>query len=493
MKALSVFPGYLRDRWRFASANRKGELLIDGVPASQIAEKYGTPVYVLVESEIRNRLKRMRAAFSYPKLCLQFAGKCNSNLEILRLCGEEGFELDASSVGEIILGLLADFTPEEITFTNLFKSDNDIAFATQVGVSSTTADSLEELARMDHVGQRIGTKIKLFVRINPEIELGNYSTKKHKYGIPLKQAKKAILFALKARHLDLVGLHFHGSYIDDPKVYFMAAERLLKLAAFSANQGNVIQFIDLGGGFPVAIGNQKVFEPEDFGHEFSVFFEKTCRKLGVPLPTLILEPGKFIVRSAGLGLLKVVSKKPLYHGEVLVTDASAYSFLPDVLIMDEKFDFLPIEKMNKHPTKKYDLAGCTCDSIDVLSEKVSFPLMKADDLLAVMDCGAYTHVLTSNFNTVKRAPMVMVHQNQTVKLIRRRDRFSEMFAPELDVLKAGDPAELMRYYNLHRVNIDKIWRDSRNNTEKKLQKTKRKKTGKREHEKRYIKRVKKAA
>ncbi|MBU0636376.1 diaminopimelate decarboxylase [Candidatus Micrarchaeota archaeon] len=476
MKASSIAPGYLRDRWRFAKANRKGELVLDGVPANQIAQKYGTPVYVLVESEIRDRLRRMRAAFSYPKLCLQFAGKCNSNLEILRLCREEGFELDASSVGEIILGLLADFTPEEITFTNLFKSDNDIAFAAQIGVAAITADSLEELERMNHVGQRIGTKIKVFVRINPEIELGNYSTKKHKYGIPLKQAKKAILFVLKAKHLEIVGLHFHGSYINDPKAYFLAAEKLLKLAAFSTQKGRVIQFIDLGGGFPTPIGNQKVFEPEDFGQEFSEFFEKTCRKLGIPLPTLILEPGKFIVRSAGLGLMRVVSKKPLLHGEVLVTDGSAYSFLPDVLFLNEKFDFLPLEKMNKPKTNKYDLAGCTCDNIDVLAEKTSLPQMKADDLLAVMDCGAYTHVLTSNFNTVKRAPMVMVHQNQIVKLIRRRDRFSEMFAPELDVLKVADPAQLMRYYNLHRVNIDKIWRDSKNNNGKNHQKVKREKT-----------------
>jgi diaminopimelate decarboxylase len=452
---------YLRERWEFARTNRKGELLIDGVPAAQIAEKYGTPVYVLVESRIRKQLNRMWNSFPYPKLQLQYASKCNSNLEILRICREEGFELDASSVGEIILGLLADFTPEQITFTNLYKSDNDIAFAAQVGVSAITADSLEELERMNIVGQRIGKKIRTFVRINPEIEIEFYSTKKQKYGIPIKQAKQAIDFVNKAKYLDLWGLHFHGAYIKSSKAYFVAAEKLLKLAAYSLKKHKVVRNINLGGGFPIAVGEESVFEPEDFGSQFCEFFERTCRKLGIPLPTLIFEPGKFIVGNAGVGLMRVISKKPFSRSEVLITDASTYSFLPDIMIYKEKYDFLPATKMNKPRKKKYDIAGCTCDFIDVLARQSFMPYLEAGDLLAAMDCGAYSNVMTTNFNTLKKAPMVMVKEDQTTKIIRRRDRYSEMFAPELDVLKVAEPEELMRYYNMHRVNINKIWRGSK--------------------------------
>lgn len=453
---------YLRSRWPFVRANRKGELEIDGIEADKIASKFGTPVYVLVEREIRNRLNRMWNSFSYPKLRLQYAGKCNSNLEILRICREEGYELDASSVGEIILALLADFTPEQITFTNLYKSDNDIAFAAQLGVCAITADSYEELERMNRIGERIGIKMKIFIRINPEIEIGTYSTKHHNYGIPLKQAKKAIDLAISAKYLDPIGLHFHGSYAETPKSYFVAAEKLLKLSQYAMQNGKIIKNIDLGGGFPIAISDNVVFEPEDFGEEFSVFFERTCRKLGLPLPTLIFEPGKFIVGNAGIGLFKIISQKTLSGTELLVSDASTYAFLPDVLIYKEKYDFLPATKMNKPRIKKYTLAGNTCDSIDVLAKQLSFPKIETGDLIAVMDCGAYSQVLSTNFNTLKKAPVVMLQENQNLKLIRRRDRYSEMFAPELDVLKVADPAELMRYYNMHRVNIDRIWRGSKN-------------------------------
>lgn len=154
MPASRVSNRFLRKRWSFARASASGELVLDGVPVSLIVRKFGTPVYVLVEREIRDRLRRMRSAFPYSKLRLQYASKVNSNLEILRICREEGFEIDASSVGEIILALLADFEPSQITFTNLYKSDNDIAFAAQLGVAAITADSIEELKSMNSVGER---------------------------------------------------------------------------------------------------------------------------------------------------------------------------------------------------------------------------------------------------------------------------------------------------------------------------------------------------
>jgi len=349
----------------------------------------------------------------------------------------------------------------------------------QIGVSAITADSMEELERMSMVGQRIGKKIRTFVRINPEIEVDFYSTKKQKYGIPIKQAKKAIDFVNKAKYLDLSGLHFHGAYIKNFKAYFLAAEKLLKLAAYSMHHHKIIKHIDLGGGFPISIGEDNVFEPEDFGIEFSEFFERTCRKLGLPLPTLIFEPGKFIVGNAGVGLTKVISKKPFSHSEVLITDGSTYSFLPDAMIYKEKYDFLPATKMNKPRKKKYDIAGCTCDYIDVLSRGSFLPHIEAGDLFAAMDCGAYSNVMATNFNTLKKAPMVMVKEDQSVKLIRRRDRYSEMFAPELDVLKVADPEELTRYYNMHRINIDRVWRGSKQPNGKNGENGKiRKKTGK---------------
>jgi len=136
---------YLRDRWAaFVGQDKRGMMTIEGVPIDAIINEYGTPLYVMVESEIRSRLRRFKKVLG-PTVSLQYAVKCNSNLEILRIAREEGFELDCSSVGELILGLLADFHPKQLTFTNLYKTQNDIHFAAKIGVQSITADSMEEI------------------------------------------------------------------------------------------------------------------------------------------------------------------------------------------------------------------------------------------------------------------------------------------------------------------------------------------------------------
>jgi len=448
---------YLKPRWGFLSQTSTGKLQISGWMATELAEKYGTPVYIMVESEIRDRLKRFKKSFPYSRLRPQYASKNNTNLEILKIVREEGFDLDASSVGEIILGLLADFEPNQITFTNLYKTEQDISFAATIGVMAITADSYEELEKLDLVGEKIDKKIKIFIRINPLIELGKYTTKEHQYGIPITFAKKAIDYTIESKHLELVGFHFHGAYIHTPKIYSIAAKKLLKLASYCKERNVKIKYIDLGGGFPYDHNSKTEFTPEDMGKPFVKSFIRLIKKYGLATPVLIFEPGKFITANAGIGLVKIISKKQIARKKIIVTDGSTYGFLPDCIIYNAYYDILPATKMGRRRVHDYTIAGCTCDSIDIIGKKRWLPKLEVGDLLAIMDCGAYSNVMASNFNTLKRAPMIMIKESGAIKKIRRRDRYSEMFAPELDVLKIGDPNELKKYYNLARVNIDKLW------------------------------------
>ncbi|MFH1256067.1 MAG: diaminopimelate decarboxylase [Candidatus Diapherotrites archaeon] len=451
---------YLRPRWPFLYQDTHGMLYVDDYSVKAIAQKFGTPLHIMVESELRSRMRRIQRAFPYPKLRVQYAGKNNSNLEIIRIAREEGMEFDASSVGEIILGLLADFEPKQITFTNLYKTEEDIAFAAEVGVQAITADSIEELQRFERVGQKLKTRIKTFVRINPAIKLGKYDTKEHQYGIPYAGAKKALLYAIKSKFIDLLGLHFHGGYIYNPKVYEIAAEKLLKLMKFCYENNSRVKFIDLGGGFPVERGAQSVFIPEDIGERLVRQFNKLLGQFNLPQPRLIFEPGKFITANSGLALVKVVSKKVIEKKKVLVVDGSTYGLVPDALVYKENYDILPATKMNKATKGKWRIAGCTCDSHDIIGQNEILPELGEGDLLAIMDCGAYNSVMSSNFNTLKRAPIVLVKEDGTLKLIRRRDQYSEMFAPELDVLKVADPNELKKYYAITRTNFKKLWESS---------------------------------
>ncbi len=382
---------------------------------------------------------------------------------------EEGFEFDASSIGEIILGLLADFEPEQITFTNLYKTEHDIVFAANVGVKALTVDSLEELDLIIKLAEKQKKDIPIMLRVNPMIQDGRFSTKTQKYGIPHPYMKRAIMKAINAQYIRLRGFHFHGSYAHTSKGYYLAAKKLMKLALFAKESGAVIDMMDFGGGFPAEAPKiyrpGKYFGPEDFAPSFVAYFTDLCHRNNLELPTLIFEPGKSMVAAAGIGVIKVVSVKDFGKKDCAVTDSSTYSMFPDVLVSHASYDILPATDMNLRRTHKYEVVGTTCDCLDVIEDYEKLPKLEAGDLLAVMDCGAYSYVMASNFNNLKRPPIVLIRPDGSTKLIRRRDRYSDLFGPELDVLKVADPKELKKYYNLTRINLERLWARSESGTE----------------------------
>lgn len=451
---------YLRARWKhFLAQDKKGNLLIEGVNVKEIVKKYSSPLYIIVDEEIRKKCKSFKEAFDYPNFRPQYACKCNSNLEVLKIIQEEGFDFDASSVGEIILGLLADFGPEQITFTNLYKSKQDMAFALSVGINSITIDSLEEIDTAIEAGTSLNKAVPIMLRINPMITEGKYSTKKQQYGIPFSYAKKALLKIRDNPIIRLKGFHFHGSYSHNTKNYFRAAKKLIYLAVFAKQNGMPIEMLDFGGGFPVeapvVYHPGKFFTPKDLGERFCPFLKKLCEKNELPLPTLIFEPGKYIVANSGIGIIEVVSHKKLDKKEILITNGSCYSMFPDVLISHCDYEILPGNKMRTKSLYKYDIAGCTCDNIDIIATCQKMPKLEKGDLLVVMDCGAYSFSMGSNFNNLKLAPIVKIDKDGKTKLIRRRDRYTEIFGPELDVLKVAGKNEMKRFYDLLRKNYQK--------------------------------------
>lgn len=448
-KKTGFHDSFLRPRWSFASI-QDGALHIEGMPVERLAQRYGTPFYMLVESEIRIRLRRFKTAFPYSNFKPQYAIKCNSNIEILKIVKEEGFEADASSVGEIILAMLAGFTPDQITLTNLYKSTNDIIFAARLGIKAMTIDSLEELGKAIKAAKGLDVPLKIFLRINPKIKFSDYTTLKHQYGISIDNAHEAIDNALAAENINLAGLHWHGAYVPNPEVYHEAMRRMMPLIKYAQTKGAAIEYLDLGGGFPVEYGDDHIFTPEGMGKEFVAELEKIKEELSLPNLTLVFEPGKFIVANAGIGVVKVVSVKELEDKKLAVVDGSTYAMLPDPLTWNCEYHTLPVNKMSMQPEEKYDICGCTCDYLDKIAKERKLPKLEEGDFLAVMDCGAYSNVMASNFNALKRPPIVMLKSDGTAQVVRRRDRYSDMFANELEVVKTDNNQQLKTIYNLIR-------------------------------------------
>jgi len=457
----------MRDRWEnFLSQDNRGMLMIEGVPVDKIVDKYGTPLYVYVESEIRRRLRRFKKVFG-SQIALQYAVKVNSNLEILRIVREEGFDLDCSSVGELILGLLADFKPKQLTFTNLFKTQQDLHFAAKIGVQSITADSLEEIEHIAQTAKKLKKHIDTVIRVNPMLQVGTYSTRGNKYGIPIGYIDRAIDLARRSPYVDFQGFHFMGGYVYHPGVFKAAARSFVKLIKRCQDRGIRIRTLSLGGGFPAAIGDQDAF-PIEAMKDFPAYFQRLLARHNVQPFKLIFEPGKSIVLNAGIGLMRVISKKRLgKNSRMVIADGSTYNFIPDALIQTGiNYDILPASQMNQRRIHTVTIAGNTCDAWDLITKDIEMPKLRAGDLLAVMDVGAYAQVMASNFNTIKRGSIIMIAPDGTMKQIRRRDRYSDMFAPELDVLKMAGPNELEQYNNMYRVNIDKIWKGGGLNKQK---------------------------
>lgn len=447
---------YARDRWdAFLTQDTNGMLHVEGVSIEKLAQKFGTPLYIMVESEIRKRCRRFKKTFG-PSVHLQYATKVNSNLEILRIIREEGFELDCSSVGEIILGLLADFKPKQITFTNLFKSEQDIHFAAKLGIQSITTDSYEDIEAIAATAKKLKKKIRTVIRVNPMITVGNYTTRGNKYGIPINYIDHALEMVQKSPYVEFHGFHFHGGYVHNPYVFKAAAKAFVKLLKKCQERGMKAKSISLGGGFPAEIGDQTAFPIEKM-RGFTQYFENLLVRNELPRMQLAFEPGKAIVLNAGIGLMRVISKKRLgKSNRMIIADGSTYNFVPDALVQDGiNYDILPASKLKSPRVHKITVAGNTCDCWDLIAKDLMMPKLASGDLLCVMDVGAYAAVMASNFNTIKRASVIVIYEDGTTKLVRRRDRFSEMFAPELDVLKVAAPNELEDYHNLYRVNVDR--------------------------------------
>jgi diaminopimelate decarboxylase len=450
----------MRDRWsRFLMQDDRGMLMIEGVPIDAIVKKYGTPIYVLVESEIRSRMERFKKVFG-PEIELQYCVKTQSNLAVLRMAREAGFGLDCSSIGEVILGLLADFKPKQLTLTNLFKTEQDLHFLAKIGIQSITADSLEDIEHIARTAKKLKKHIDTVIRVNPMLTVGTYSTKGNKYGIPIGYIDRAIELARTSPYVDFTGFHFMGGYVYSPKVFKAAARTFAKLIKRCEDKGIRIRTLSLGGGFPAAIGDQKAFPIEDM-RDFPRYWKKLTERYGIQNPVrLIFEPGKSIVLNSGVGLMRVIARKRLGRDRrMAIVDGSTYNFVPDALVQtDVCYDILPASKLRSPRIHKVTIAGNTCDCWDLITKDIMMPKLRAGDLVAVMDVGGYAQVMANNFNTIRRAGVVMIHPDGSTSLIRRRDRYSEMFAPELDVLKMAAPDELERYNNLYRVNIDKIWK-----------------------------------
>jgi diaminopimelate decarboxylase len=403
--------------------SHRATLHCDGADLAAVAAAVGTPFYCYSAGVVRERYRALEAAFAGVAHAVHYALKANSTLAIVRLLRGLGANADANSGGEIDVALRAGFIPGQIVFTGVGKTRDELERAVALGVKAINAESPGELDRIDGIACAQGTRARVALRVNPDIDANthpNISTglKRNKFGVALEAAAELCRAAAARPGLEFVGLHAHvGSQITSVEPLRRAAEALAGLARELAASGVRLDHLDVGGGMGVAYDGDTTIEPVDYA---AAMVEAT-RGLGL---TLVLEPGRWLVAPAGVLVATVVDVKTHPDGRrFAVLDAGMTELLRPALY-HAFHRIVPVVEHDR-AVVSCDIVGPVCESSDTFGTDRRLPDPAVGDLVAILDAGAYGAVMASNYNRRPLPPEVLADQGQW-RMARRRQSIDDM-------------------------------------------------------------------
>ena len=426
------------------SVNEEGRLFFAGADTRTLAEKYGTPLYLMDEDRIRANIRLYKDAFRdlWPgEAEVLYASKACSFLEICRIAESEGISLDAVSPGELLTAKKAGFDLGRAYFQGNNKTDEDIACAVEWGVGTFVTDNPEELSALEKEAARRGIRQKILLRLTPGVDCHTYeavNTGKvdSKFGVAIEtgQAASFVREALASAHLELLGFHCHvGSQVFDEDVFERTARIMLGfIASVREETGYTARVLDLGGGYGVRyVDRDPAIDVRKKIGDVSETIRETCRELSLPLPRLLMEPGRSIVADAGLTLYRTGSVKriPGYKNYLSVDGGMGDN--PRFALYGARYTVYPAEKMREERDMICDLVGRFCESGDEIQRDIRMPRsMERGDLVAVATTGAYNYSMASLYNRVPRPPVVMIRNGED-RLVVRRETPEDLLALDL--------------------------------------------------------------
>ncbi len=460
---------------------REDQLHIDGVSAVELARQYGTPLFVFSENRIRHniaRLQKAETAIGCPlKIC--YAAKANSTMAVLRAVKDAGIDIEVNSGGELWKVLEIGFRGPQIIFNGTSKEVWEIENAINAEIYAIQVDSLYELSVIEETAKRLGKTANISLRLVPEIESGTHSGLQtalltSKFGMMPDEAFSAFRDYKDSPHLNLCGIHLHvGSQNPDPVIYTQALEMLYRgLKRIYKETGTRLKHLNIGGGFPVNYLHDRTLEsafPDGQRQMFEADFEPVdamnaawhsvresigSDDLGhiVENITLLLEPGRSIIADAGVCLTTVRNKKErpvnesairIPHSAIdcwLLTDAG-FNILLSMETYKWYYHLISASRAGEAHDFPYKLAGPLCDGGDVyfdiegqkrLPDHRPLPEnVEPSEILALLNCGAYTIAQESQYNGRFLPPVVLIRENGGIELIRKRGRFEDLVTNDI--------------------------------------------------------------
>jgi diaminopimelate decarboxylase len=405
-----------------------GELYCEALPLGQLAEEFGSPLYVYSAGALRENYRRLAAAFAplHPLIC--YAVKANFNLALLRLLRAEGAGFDIVSGGELYRALRAGADPAQVVFAGVGKTDLELGQALDAGVGWFNVESADELARLNTLAALRGVRATVALRLNPNVEPDSHHHIRtgglgSKFGLPVAEALVLAQRAAEFPAVRLRGAHIHiGSQVPDPATSLRAIE--VALAFMAGVRG--LDTLDLGGGFPVPYRDTDHFpEIEDFAAPIVARLRPLAGRLHFHL-----EPGRRLVANAGALVATVQAVKDVAGRRTLVVDAGMHSLLRPALY-DAYHRVAPLQRPADHAALVSDVVGPICEAADVLARDRTLPPLVAGQRLALLDAGAYGFSMASNYNSQPRPAEVLV-DGHAARLIRQRETYADLIAGEPD-------------------------------------------------------------
>ena len=427
-----------------AEVSESGVLAIGGMPVTELAKEFGTPLYIYDEATLRANMRRYVNALNagYPDALPLYASKAYSDPHVVKIAAEEGMGLDVVSAGEIAVGIAAGFPLERMYFHGNNKLPDELAYALEVGVGRIVVDNFNEIDLLNTIASEAGKQAQILLRIGPGVEAHTHDyiktgalDSKFGFALPIGQAEEAVKRAQAAPHLDLIGLHAHiGSQIFDIEPYVDTLDLLIEFAQEMTDKyGLQMTELSPGGGWGIRYTGADDPPPiEDLAETVTATVKDRMAALGWDLPRLVVEPGRSIVGQAGVGLYAVGSSKtiPDVRKYVAVDGGMADNIRP--ALYDALYTVLVGNRMHDPAEETVTIAGRYCESGDVLFKDIEMPVLNPGDLIAVPSSGAYCLAMSSNYNLVPRPAVVLVNDGDA-RLIRRRETLDDLIQPHLEV------------------------------------------------------------
>ena len=414
------------------SVNNQGHLTFAGFDTVDLAKKYGTPLYLMDEEKIREHIREYKKAFSenFPVGSNpEFASKSFSCKQIYRIMAEEGMNIDVVSCGEIHTAASVGFPMEKSFFHGNNKSDSDIQFAIDNKVGYFVADSMDELFALNEIAAQNGIVQKILLRITPgidththqKISTGNVDSK---FGIAIStgQALKAVKDILEMKNICLCGFHCHiGSQIFESEPFNTAAQLMLEFIKQAETELNyTAEMLNIGGGFGVRYLEEhpKINYTQRI-KEVAAVINEQCKKLGIKVPKIAMEPGRSIVADAGMTLYTIGSIKEITGYKNYVSIDGGMTDNPRYTLYESPYTVMLASRANDNCDFKATIAGRCCESGDIIQENVKLPKPQRNEILAVLTTGAYNYSMASNYNRIPRPPVVMLNKQGDYVAVKR--------------------------------------------------------------------------